>query len=77
MTDVENRRVILNARPVGVPGPEFFNIETAPVPATGEGEFLVRNAFLSADPAMREAVGSQLRTQFASVLVAALPSLRC
>jgi Uncharacterized protein conserved in bacteria (DUF2059) len=33
-------------------------------------------AAYAADPAMREAVGSQLRTQFASVLVAALPSLR-
>jgi len=53
MTDVGNRRVILKARPVGVPGPEFFNIDTAPVPAAGEGEFLVRNVFLSVDPAMR------------------------
>lgn len=49
----ENQCVILNARPVGVPGPEFFDIETRPVPDPGEGEFLVRNAFLSVDPAMR------------------------
>ena len=60
MTDAENRRVILNARPVGVPGPEFFDIETAPIPVAGEGEFLVRNVFLSVDPAMRGWVNDAL-----------------
>lgn len=49
----ENQCVILNARPVGVPGPEFFDIETRAVPKPKDGEFLVRNAFLSVDPAMR------------------------
>lgn len=49
----QNQCVILNARPVGVPGPEFFDIETRDVPTPKDGEFLVRNAFLSVDPAMR------------------------
>ena len=53
MTELENRRVILNARPVGVPGPEFFNIDTAPVDELEDGEFLVHASFLSVDPAMR------------------------
>lgn len=35
-----------------------------------------RKAAYAADPAMRQAVGGQLRTQFTSALVAALPSLR-
>lgn len=53
MTDFENRCVVLNARPVGVPGPEFFDLETRPVPDLRDGDFLVRNVFLSVDPAMR------------------------
>ncbi|MEE2998108.1 MAG: NADP-dependent oxidoreductase, partial [Pseudomonadota bacterium] len=50
---MENRCVILNARPVGVPGADFFDIETRPVPDLKEGQFLVRNQYLSVDPAMR------------------------
>lgn len=53
MPGYENRCVVLNARPVGVPGPEFFDLETRPVPDLRDGEFLVRNAYLSVDPAMR------------------------
>ena len=50
---MQNRCVILNDRPVGVPGPEFFDIDTRRVPDVVEGEFLVRNSYLSVDPAMR------------------------
>ncbi len=50
---MENRCVILKDRPVGVPGPEFFGIETRPAPRPATGEFVVRNLFLSVDPAMR------------------------
>lgn len=53
MADLENRCVVLNARPVGVPGPEFFDMEDRAVPDLKDGEFLVHNAFLSVDPAMR------------------------
>lgn len=53
MNASENKLVVLTARPVGVPGPEFFAVETRPVPAPGDGEFLVRNSYLSVDPAMR------------------------
>lgn len=53
MLSSENRCVVLNARPVGVPGPEFFDIESRPVPEPADGEFLVRNLYLSVDPAMR------------------------
>ena len=53
MTNLDNRRVTLNARPVGVPGPEFFSIDSAPVEDLKDGEFLVHNMFLSVDPAMR------------------------
>ena len=50
---MQNRCVILNDRPVGVPGPEFFDIDTRRVCDVAEGEFLVRNRYLSVDPAMR------------------------
>lgn len=53
MTDPENRCVVLNARPVGVPGPEFFDVVTRPADPVGDGEFRVRNLYLSIDPAMR------------------------
>lgn len=53
VTGQSNRCVVLNARPVGVPGPEFFDLETRSVPDLKDGEFLVRNDFLSVDPAMR------------------------
>lgn len=50
---MENRCVVLTSRPVGVPGPEAFAVETRPAPRPAAGEFLVRNRFLSVDPAMR------------------------
>ncbi len=51
MSSRENRCVVLNARPTGVPGPEFFDIVTRPVAGLQDGEFLLQNAYLSVDPA--------------------------
>lgn len=48
-----NRKIILSSRPVGIPLAEHFEIVAEPVPDPGPGEFLVRNRFLSVDPAMR------------------------
>lgn len=48
-----NRRVLLKSRPVGIPEVHHFEIATAPLPELRAGEFLVRNDFLSVDPAMR------------------------
>jgi NADPH-dependent curcumin reductase CurA len=53
MSSRENRCVVLNARPIGVPGPEFFDIVNRPVTDLQDGEFLVHNAYLSVDPAQR------------------------
>ena len=53
MTQSGNRCVILNAGPVGVPGQEYFDVVSRPVPEPADGEFLVRNRYLSVDPAMR------------------------
>lgn len=48
-----NRRFILKKRPVGEPKPDDFELVENPVPDPKEGEFVVRNHFISIDPAMR------------------------
>src|SRR5882757_6560919 len=48
-----NRQIFLKSRPNGIPRPEDFALREAPIPPINEGEFLIRNSFLSADPAMR------------------------
>ncbi len=48
-----NRQVRLKSRPAGIPQAEHFEIAAAPVPPLGERQFLVRNLYLSVDPAMR------------------------
>jgi len=50
---MQNHRITLQARPVGIPGPEHFSQETGPVPALGPGELLVETMYISIDPAMR------------------------
>lgn len=47
------RQVVLKSRPVGIPQAEHFEIRSANLPALEPGQFLVRNEFLSVDPAMR------------------------
>ncbi len=47
------RQVRLKSRPSGIPHAEHFEIAEAPVRALRDREFLVRNDFLSVDPAMR------------------------
>jgi NADPH-dependent curcumin reductase CurA len=48
-----NRQVRLKSRPSGVPEAEHFEIVEAPVPDLSDGRVLVRNIYLSVDPAMR------------------------
>lgn len=48
-----NLQVRLKSRPTGIPQAEHFEIVAAEVPSIGEGEFLVRNEYLSVEPAMR------------------------
>ena len=53
MTTPRNRQVFLRSRPNGIPDAEDFGIRDGLVPELAEGEILVRNRYLSADPAMR------------------------
>src|SRR5206468_3563566 len=48
-----NRQVRLKSRPTGIPQSEHFEIVEAALPEMRDGQFLVRNDFLSVDPAMR------------------------
>jgi hypothetical protein len=48
-----NRQVRLKSRPNGIPQAQHFEIAEAPVPALRDKEFLVRNDYLSVEPAMR------------------------
>ena len=47
------RKVVLKSRPTGIPQTEHFELVAAPLREIDGGELLVRNEFLSVDPAMR------------------------
>jgi NADPH-dependent curcumin reductase CurA len=48
-----NRQILLKSRPEGAPGLDNFALAERPIPEPGEGEVLMRNAYLSLDPYMR------------------------
>jgi NADPH-dependent curcumin reductase CurA len=48
-----NTQVRLKARPDGIPQAEHFEIVQVPMPVPRDGEILVRNDYLSVEPAMR------------------------
>ncbi|MEZ5354990.1 MAG: NADP-dependent oxidoreductase [Bryobacteraceae bacterium] len=48
-----HRRVVLAARPSGVPTESDFRLEESPVPDPADGEFLIESVYLSVDPYMR------------------------
>lgn len=48
-----NRRIVLAARPCGLPLPDDFRLEEAAVPDPAEGEVLLRTLYLSLDPGLR------------------------
>ncbi len=53
MSDTVHRRVVLASRPEGIPQAAHFRIEEAPMPHPVPGQVLIRNRFLSVEPAMR------------------------
>ena len=48
-----NRQLLLRERPTGAVAREHFELVETPVPTPGEGEVLLRNRWLSFDPAQR------------------------
>lgn len=53
-----NHQVRLKARPTGIPQAEHFEIVEAPLTEPAEGQVVVRNLYLSVEPAMRGWVSS-------------------
>lgn len=53
MKPIESRQIRLIARPNGIPQPEHFALTSEAVPRIGAGQLLIRNRFLSVDPARR------------------------
>jgi NADPH-dependent curcumin reductase CurA len=49
-----NRRIVLAARPRGVPTLDDFRLEETEVPRVDDGQVLLRTLYLSLDPYMRE-----------------------
>ena len=52
-TDSMNRQVLLHSRPEAIPQAENFRLVEVPIPVPGPGQVLVRNQWLSVEPAMR------------------------
>jgi len=50
---MKNRQVRLKSRPQGIPQAEHFEIVEAAIPELADNQVLVRNVYLSVDPAMR------------------------
>jgi NADPH-dependent curcumin reductase CurA len=48
-----NHRLLLRARPTGIPGPEHFTADAVPVRPPEPGELLTETIYISIDPAMR------------------------
>jgi NADPH-dependent curcumin reductase len=53
MNNLINRQVRLRSRPAAIPQAENFEIVAQPLPDIEPGQVLVRNVFLSVEPAMR------------------------
>lgn len=53
MASTENRQILLTSRPIGEIKDSDFEHVTTPIPTPGEGQILVRNLYISLDPAMR------------------------
>ncbi|HSM42866.1 MAG TPA: NADP-dependent oxidoreductase [Afifellaceae bacterium] len=50
---MKNRRIILKERATGLPGPKNFELVESEAPEPAVGQVLVRNRFVSVDPAMK------------------------
>ena len=53
MNNLTNRRILLAARPEGVPQNKDFSKISEPIPEPGDGEIVSRTIYLSLDPYMR------------------------
>ena len=57
---MNNRQVVLVSRPPGIAQAENFAIRKATVVSPAEGQILVRNEYLSVEPAVRGWIAGQV-----------------
>ncbi len=55
---MNNHRILLKERPIGIPGPEHFTADVEAVRPPAAGELLVATRYISIDPAMRSWIGA-------------------
>jgi NADPH-dependent curcumin reductase CurA len=53
LANTVNHRILLTARPRGLPTPQDYSHEEAAIPTPGEGQLLLRTLYLSLDPGLR------------------------
>jgi NADPH-dependent curcumin reductase CurA len=53
MTSAVNRQYILNSRPAALPTPEEVQLVESPMPVAGADEIVIKNLYISLDPAIR------------------------
>lgn len=53
MNDIQNTRIVLASRPVGLPGADNYRVERESIPGLEDGQILIRVIYLSLDPYMR------------------------
>ncbi len=54
---MSNTQVLFKSTPEGMPAPANFEINETPMPEPGDGEFLLKNLYLSLDPYQRMLMG--------------------
>ena len=52
-SNMMNRRIVLNSRPLGTPTTDNFKLEEGSIPIPSDGQVLLRTLYLSLDPYMR------------------------
>lgn len=50
---MQNKQILLNSRPAGMPTTDNFRVEETAVPQPADGEVMLRTLYLSVDPYMR------------------------
>ena len=72
-----NRQWVLARRPEGLVEPDCFELREEPVPEPGDGEFLVRNVYMSLDPAMRAWISERGTGYMPAVPIGSLMPASC
>ncbi|MBT8220931.1 MAG: NADP-dependent oxidoreductase [Bacteroidia bacterium] len=48
-----NKQLIFEKRPIGLPEKDTWSLKESPIPEPGDGQFVVKQKYISLDPAMR------------------------